>query len=134
MAVPAEERRGKFGEVVEGALEFRRPGDGVRRSVSGISSSPKTSAESCSPSDPISVSLSKGSSLSTFIAAATQRSAMLVTAFSFAMSSLCAKLRSRVAESRIPSTLLPRRLRIELAMLPLRTLKFAVALLASLFR
>jgi hypothetical protein len=90
VGIPDEGRREdaqKLGEAVEGALDARFPGEGVRRLLPPNLPPPRTSAESRSPSDPISVSLSK-SSLSTFIAAATQRSAMLVTAFLLAMSSL----------------------------------------------
>jgi hypothetical protein len=59
-----------------------------------------------------------GSSLSTFMAAATQRSAILVTAFSLAKSNRWAKLRSLVslADAGRPA-LLPLRLPVELAML-----------------
>jgi len=55
-----------------------------RSSTSGIS----WSDSGISASDPTSESDSNGSSLSAFIAAATQRSAIFVTAFSFAINSL----------------------------------------------
>jgi hypothetical protein len=80
---PSEDRLCGFDT---GLPDIRPGGVGVcgRSSTSGISGSDSGD----SASDPISESDSNGSSLSAFIAAATQRSAIFVTAFSFAINSL----------------------------------------------
>jgi hypothetical protein len=110
----SEVRRGFDANLPE--IRPGRVGVGGRSpSISGAS----LSESRASPSNSISESVSNGSSLSAFIAAATQRSAMFVTAFSFAINSLCAKLRSPVSTTDCgPSALEPLRRRIELAVLP----------------
>ena len=90
-----------------------RVGVDGRPSTSGTSLSESRGSTSDSESD------SNGSSLSAFIAAATHKSAIFVTAFSFAINSLWAKLRSPVSMKDCgPSGLDPLLLRIELALLP----------------
>lgn len=87
--------------ICGGSLELRYPKGGGPDSdgslseviVSVLVSGTLRSKELASPSS-ISESTSKGFSLSTFIAEATHRSAMFVTAFSFASNSRWAKFRS----------------------------------------